>query len=61
MKKYFYFLVLLVFVLSVDSDAQKKKKKQNQEQQPDFSETLSEDDMMQAEYYFIEAEKHFHS
>lgn len=41
-----------------DAEAQKKKNR-NKEQQPDFTETLSEDDMMQAEYYFIEAEKHF--
>ncbi len=59
MKRYFYFLVCIFIVSSLDTDAQKRKKNRIQEQQPDFSATLSEDDLMQAEYYFVDAEKHF--
>ncbi len=59
MKKYFYLLVCVFIAFSFDAAAQKKKKNRNIDAPPDFKETLSEDDMMQAEYYFIEAEKHF--
>ena len=59
MKLYYYLWVCVFFLVSLDADAQKKKNKRNQSDEPDFTETLSEDDLMQAEYYFVEGEKHF--
>ena len=58
MKKCFYLLACLSFLCVSEISAQKKKKKL-QDQQDSFTETLSEDDLMQAEYYFVEAEKYF--
>ncbi len=59
MKKYLCFLTCAFIAFSHETVAQNKKKNRDKEQQPDFTETLSENDMMQAEYYFVEAEKHF--
>lgn len=60
MRKVVYLLTFIIAIGSFfDLAGQKRKKNRSQSDEPNFSETLSEDDLMQAEYYFIEGEKHF--
>ena len=60
MRKVVYlFTVILVSTSFFDLSGQKKKRNRSQNDEPNFTETLSEDDLMQAEYYFIEGEKFF--
>jgi len=60
MKTFFLYIVSFIFIISSISDSEAQKRKKNKiDQEPDFSKTLSDDDLMQAEYFFIEAEKYF--
>ncbi|MDA0196586.1 MAG: tetratricopeptide repeat protein [Bacteroidetes bacterium] len=54
-------IVILAVLIAFSSDliGQKKRKNKDDSDTPDLVQSLSKDDKMQAEYYFVEAEKYF--